>query len=258
VAGDWIKIKHNTMDGIEVQTLAHTLGIKSAEALGYLCLFWRWFDVNTVDGRVDGDVDGHVVEGVLQMIDSQIAMRGFCDAMQKMRWLAIDELGISIPNFLINNGHSAKERSQKTARQAKYRAKVDAAVDGHVDAAVDGVATTSASTREEKRRIKDKPPYPLRIASMLAPDLTSQTFASFWDAYPKRKDRKNAEKAWARLAPDATLQAKILAAVQHEAQTDDWQKQNHKYVPLAATWLNARRWEDETSPATADIFSRAI
>ena len=29
----------------------------------------------------------------------------------------------------------------------------------------------------------------------------------------------------------------------------DWQKDGGRYIPMASTWLNGRRWEDEDKPA---------
>ena len=37
----------------------------------------------------------------------------------------------------------------------------------------------------------------------------------------------------------------MLAALQWQKQTESWQRDSGRYVPNPATWLNARRWEDE-------------
>jgi hypothetical protein len=73
-------------------------------------------------------------------------------------------------------------------------------------------------------------------------------FANFWGAYPRREDRHRAVRAWRKLNPDDSTQAKILAGVEH------WQQAGRfvdlKFVPLPATWLNNRRWEDQFSAHT--------
>ena len=68
-------------------------------------------------------------------------------------------------------------------------------------------------------------------------------FESFYLAYPKKRDRRNAEKAWSKLNPSPELQQIILTAI--ERQLQDWQRDNGKFIPYPATWLNGRRWEDE-------------
>jgi hypothetical protein len=51
----------------------------------------------------------------------------------------------------------------------------------------------------------------------------------------------------------------MLAAVAAQATTEQWRKDDGQFIPLPASWLNGRRWEDEASTATADnLFAGAI
>lgn len=71
-------------------------------------------------------------------------------------------------------------------------------------------------------------------------------FEEFWKAYPKcqRKVAKaNCRKIWARKHLDAFTDA-ILAALAIDAKSDDWTKENGKYIPMPSTWLNRNRHED--------------
>lgn len=77
-------------------------------------------------------------------------------------------------------------------------------------------------------------------------------FLEFWLAYPKHRNRADAEKAWNALSPDAELQRQILAALAWQVTSPDWLKDNGQFVPLPASWLRARRWEDEP-PKTAKL-----
>ena len=70
-------------------------------------------------------------------------------------------------------------------------------------------------------------------------------FDEFWSAYPKKKAKEAAKKAWVKLKPDETLGKTIIAAVLGSANTTDWKKENGKYIPYPATYLNGKRWEDE-------------
>jgi len=74
-------------------------------------------------------------------------------------------------------------------------------------------------------------------------------FERFWSLYPRKRSREAARKAWLTLRPTAWQAAVLMAAVTAASATDDWERENHRYVPHAATWLRARRWEDEISPA---------
>jgi hypothetical protein len=69
-------------------------------------------------------------------------------------------------------------------------------------------------------------------------------FDAFWAAYPKKKAKDDARKAWQKRRPDAALLRVILDALQQQRQSPDWQKENGRYVPFPATWLNRGQWTD--------------
>lgn len=72
-------------------------------------------------------------------------------------------------------------------------------------------------------------------------------FATFWNAYPKKKDKKKAHDAFVRIAKDGKLPQidEILIALESNKRSADWKKSNGQYIPYPTTWLNGRRWEDE-------------
>lgn len=72
-----------------------------------------------------------------------------------------------------------------------------------------------------------------------------ELFEQFWDAYPKKKSKGAARKAWDKLHVDSTMLATILQAIERAKQSEDWQKDGGQYIPYPATWLNAEGWEDE-------------
>jgi hypothetical protein len=72
------------------------------------------------------------------------------------------------------------------------------------------------------------------------------SFDSFWSAYPKKKAKQDAQKAWDRLKLDDALADTIIASVLRFAATKEWMKDEGQYVPYPSTFLNGRRWEDET------------
>ena len=70
-------------------------------------------------------------------------------------------------------------------------------------------------------------------------DNTSADFDVFWDKYPNKKDKKNALKAWVKIKPD--LQT-VLNALDWQIKSDPWLR---GYIPMASTYINGARWEDE-------------
>lgn len=75
-------------------------------------------------------------------------------------------------------------------------------------------------------------------------------FVQFWSAYPKKKDKKSAEKAFKKIAPDEALLQTMLNAIEEQKKSAEWQKDNGQFIPHPATWLNGHRWEDEIQVTT--------
>ena len=124
-----------------------------------------------------------------------------------------------------------KIREQNRLRKQKQRANQkllpDVSQDSHV------TVTQCHATEEDIEEDKDKE------KEDICP------FDEFWKAYPKKKAKEAAKKAWQKLKPDETLGKAIITAVLRSVNTADWKKDNGKYIPYPATYLNGKRWEDE-------------
>ena len=70
-------------------------------------------------------------------------------------------------------------------------------------------------------------------------------FEDFWKAYPNKKDKQKAKKAWLKHSPNLT---KVLSALKAQKNSEQWKKDNGQFIPLPTTWLNGARWEDEVTP----------
>ena len=81
-----------------------------------------------------------------------------------------------------------------------------------------------------------------------------KSFPKFWDAYPKKKNKGDAEKAWKSVKPADELLTQILDAVEVAKRGDDWRKESGKYIPYPASWLRAKGWEDGGTAQTAQVF----
>ena len=72
-----------------------------------------------------------------------------------------------------------------------------------------------------------------------------QRFDAFWEAYPRKRSKGQAEKTWVKINPDDDLLEEILAGLENAKRSVDWQKDGGQFIPYPATWLNAKGWEDE-------------
>jgi DNA-binding transcriptional regulator YhcF (GntR family) len=73
----------------------------------------------------------------------------------------------------------------------------------------------------------------------------TSAFTSFWESYPRKIAKEDAFKAWQKLNPHNGLVEHILSALSSQKQTAAWTKEDRRFIPYPATWLNGRRWEDE-------------
>jgi hypothetical protein len=90
--------------------------------------------------------------------------------------------------------------------------------------------------------------------------IEDENFARFWAAYPRRKARLDALKAWNRLDPSLELVERILTALEWQREQDQWCRDDGNFIPYPATWLRAGSYDDEpvtlrrvvsTNPRTA-------
>ena len=70
-------------------------------------------------------------------------------------------------------------------------------------------------------------------------------FNVFWEAYPRKQAKVDAERAFKSLNPSEDLLAVIIADIISRKQSEAWLKDNGKYIPLPASYLRGKRWEDE-------------
>ena len=202
MAGDWIKMRMDLPEDPAVFKLTRLTGLDRYSVVGRLYAFWAWADKHAVDGRVD-----HATSTDL---DDVVAHEGFAEAMQEVRWLVIGDDYLCIPKHDRHNGESAKERSLKNARQARWRA----GKDSDVDAAPSTSPSEEPSTREEKRREEknssslrseeqraSRLPKPFELPDDwrafcqserpdLDPDRVAAKFADFWHGKPGAGGKK--------------------------------------------------------------------
>lgn len=107
------------------------------------------------------------------------------------------------------------------------------------------------------KEIKENPPTPQgdvsvektggepkrRNASEYSPE-----FESFWTAYPRKEAKGSAFKAWQKQKPPLSV---CLSALAWQKKSDQWTKDAGSFIPHPASWINARRWEDEPAHAVS-------
>lgn len=76
--------------------------------------------------------------------------------------------------------------------------------------------------------------------------IKNSRFDEFWQIYPRRVAKKEAQKAWKKIEPEKI--PLILEAVERQKKGGALSREP-QYIPHPATWLNRGQWEDEeTAP----------
>ena len=200
---------------------------------------------------------------------------------------------ITIPNWGKHQNFDKIEANNEYMRSymREYRSRQKALVEGKGECKPNRKVNSKTNRKSnvrplEKSRVekeKNIPPYPLSgeckknteqiqgehltvktasgTGTLVHHAMTLEYFGDFWNAYPRKQAKGNAEKAFKRLKPDKQLLEKILSAIELAKGTSDWKRDGGRYIPLPASWLNARRWEDEplTEAATdANPYPNAL
>jgi hypothetical protein len=213
----WFRFYHEALDDPKVQRLP-------AE------LFKAWVNLLCVAGKNEGHIPDNLTDLAFTMRMSEPKLNAQIEAL--------------VTAGLIDRGdtlqpHNWSERqyeSDNVATRVKRHRERKAAVTSNVPCNVTEtepvtVPDTDTDTDTEQRRKK---------AALRA------EFVRFWKAYPRKEAKGDAEKAFTpacKIADPDTIIAKCLAF--------QW-PEDRRFIPLPATWLRARRWEDEL-PAAAVV-----
>lgn len=71
-------------------------------------------------------------------------------------------------------------------------------------------------------------------------------FEVFWNAYPRKKNKETAKKAFEKAIKKTDLET-ILRGIEAQKKSRQWQEADGQFVPYPATWLNAGAWDDEVT-----------
>ena len=98
----------------------------------------------------------------------------------------------------------------------------------------------AGTIQKEKEKEKEKKNISLAFSS--------EMFAAFWEAYPNRKNKQDAIKAWKKLKVTPEKFAAIMEGLERAKASVEWAKAAGEFIPYPASWLNAGGWENEYKP----------
>lgn len=134
---------------VEVAQLRARLDALGLSAIvGATVRYWSHANLFSADGSLPYFSRTH--------LDRKVGIPGFADAIASVSWLESDETGITVPDFEVWNGQSAKRRAQANVRQQRKRIR-DAESDPHATVTHNRDKNV---TKEEDRRVNNNPPPP--------------------------------------------------------------------------------------------------
>jgi hypothetical protein len=138
----WLKMRVELWTHPKVSLLAKRQGVSKATVIGGLHGLWAIADTHSDDGFV-ASLTG-------EMIDAQIELEGFAEAVAGVGWLELSDEGARFPNFEAHNSQTAKARAQTQKRVQRNR---NGAVTHDRNASV----TREEESKGEETREESKP-----------------------------------------------------------------------------------------------------
>lgn len=165
-AKPWIKVRTDLWDDPRVSALCEKLKTTEATVIGGLVRLWSIADSHSVNGELPGMTG--------DTLDRKAGIPAFANALVDIGWLVVGDGQITIPDFSIHNGQSAKSRAQAALRQKNCRAR---AAESDREAQPNDVTPPSRKPRdanvtrvEKSRADKKKPPPPQTTANDMSAD----------------------------------------------------------------------------------------
>ena len=214
----WLKFDTATPEKPEVFSITLALGWDDPDlTVGKLLKVWRWFDLHSVDGNAPSVT--------LALLDRLIGVTGLSQAMVDVGWLEVSDNGLTLPNFEIHNGKTAKDRALTAKRAANYRSNDKS----------NAPSVTTALPREEKRREEKKEdkkkvaPLCVAVSVLVEKGFDEQTAEEFIAHKIKIKAPLTA-RAWSDHLSESEKAGWTPKAAAEKVMAKNWKSFEAKYV----------------------------
>jgi hypothetical protein len=228
-------MKRGTAEHPKVLSLMAELKIPLYSACGLLELLWHFAAKYCVQGDVGRFNDKAIAKALGWRGDAQKLL----SALVECGWLDRD----NAHRLLI---HDWQDHADQTVQRVVAKRNLKMLAPCYDDAS----CTKTDSPRDASLPL----PLPLPKAFALAAPpaggngdmVYPHDFLVFWSAYPKRKGKAEAFKAWGKVKARPPVEV-LLPEIAKQSKTEQWTKDGGQFIPMPATWINNRRWEDESA-----------
>ena len=169
-------------------------------------------------------------------------------AFDRTLWYAISESAAS----MFQNRHLQQTNPQHS-NDASERAIKDTQKDIQEDTQHTYTACGGRASSPSSEKLGNDTPKTEPKSEQLSAD-TPAGFERFWQAYPRKADKRAALLAWKALRPSPELVNTMLTALTVQSESAPWKESGGRYIPHPARWLTHRRWEDAAPTAQAQKY----
>lgn len=167
----------------------------------------------------------------------------FVDHLDVYRHIRCDE---ELDKYKANS--SAKARAGKASAEAR-RYKLEAKVEHNstpVEHPLNECSTNHKPITNNQELITNKQITSITKNTAIAVSDQPNQFEEFWKAYPKKSDKAKSKLAYAKAIKKASHEL-IIQSLFNQKNGNQWG--SVQYTPMATTWLNGERWEDDLIPS---------
>lgn len=278
----WVSAHEGVRDHPKTRALSRKLQCSRHEAIGILVTLWLWGlnnadrEGNVMNATADDIADGIMYRGQSTGQTAQEAAEHLMDSLISSGWIDTAEDG----HFILHDWDvwqdqwykALDKRAKEAERKRKQRQSGDESGmsigqdAGQSEGQGDGTSEHNRNRNRDRNRnlnpnqnrdpYRDdySPPTPLKGEESGVQD---KRFDEFWAIYPKKTGKQAAFKSWQRVKPTAELHSRIIAAVTAATKTEQWQRENGRYIPNPTTWLNQGRWDDEIAEVITEGQQRS-
>lgn len=80
----------------------------------------------------------------------------------------------------------------------------------------------------------------------------------FLSTYPRREARADGRKAWVQTRAVRPPLSALIDALAAHALAGEWSLERRKFIPLPATWLRGKRWEDDFTVGLSPLLASRL
>ena len=207
----------------------------------------------------DNLTDGLIPAHALPILGAESAIRNVkrptAELVNAGLWIARDGV-YEVHDYLDHNSRSGDVQAKRDAARDRMQRNRSQNVRANKMRSSQEVRPTKEDRSKKKEITPSSPPsgddLPPNVVRVDAPrtDAHERRWECFWAAYPKHVGTGAARKVFDRIKPDDALTDSMVAAIEAAKQSEQWRRDNGQFIPHPSTWLNQRRWEDETGAAT--------